>query len=96
MDPAERETWEWLLGRSFALVVLDGVTEALRTLSRSTVDNDEVTAFMREVPRTIAQRTEAAVVVVDHVTKGTEGRGRFAIGAQAKMAALDGASYSVE
>ncbi len=48
------------------------------------------------VPRRIAQRTGAAVVLVDHVTKSTEGRGRFAIGAQAKMAALDGAAYSVE
>ncbi len=62
----------------------------------TTIDNDEVTGWFRQVPRAIAERTGAAVVLVDHVTKSTEGRGRFAIGAQAKLAALDGAGYSVE
>jgi hypothetical protein len=93
---AERDAWEALLATQAALVVLDGVTEALSSSGHSTLDNDEVTSWMREVPRRIAQRTGAAVVLVDHVTKSTEGRGRFAIGAQAKMSALDGASYSVE
>lgn len=95
-DPAERDAWRALLDEPAALVVIDGVTEALTTMGRSTVDNDEVTLWFRQVPRAIAQATGAAVVLVDHVTKSTEGRGRFAIGAQAKMSALDGASYAVE
>lgn len=95
-DAAERDAWTALLAQPAALVVIDGVTEALTTMGRSTVDNDEVTLWFRQVPRAIAQATGAAVVLVDHVTKSTEGRGRFAIGAQAKMSALDGASYAVE
>lgn len=95
-DAAERDAWLALLAEPAALVVIDGVTEALTTMGRSTVDNDEVTLWFRQVPRRIAQATGAAVVLVDHVTKSTEGRGRFAIGAQAKMSALDGASYAVE
>lgn len=48
------------------------------------------------MPRRLAERTGGAVVLVDHVTKDSESRGRFAIGRQAKMAALDGAAYVVE
>ena len=96
LDPAEAESWHALLDQPTALVILDGVTEALSTMGRSTNDNDEVTDWVRRVPRQMAQRTGAAVVLVDHVTKSTEGRGRFAIGAQAKLATLDGASYSLE
>jgi hypothetical protein len=36
------------------------------------------------------------VILVDHVTKDTESRGRFAIGPQGKMAAVTGAAYTVE
>ena len=78
------------------LAVIDGVTEAFAVFNVSSMDNDEVTAWGRNVPRKIAARTGAAVVVIDHVTKATEGRGRFAIGAQAKMSYLTGASYTVE
>jgi hypothetical protein len=38
----------------------------------------------------------AAVAVIDHVTKDSDSRGRFAIGAQAKMSGLTGAGYTVE
>jgi hypothetical protein len=95
-SPLGQAAWGRLLGRPASLAVLDGVTEALVGMGRATIDNDEVTAWFRQVPRTIAERTGAAVALVDHVTKSTEGRGRFAIGAQAKLSALDGAAYAVE
>ena len=44
----------------------------------------------------IAERTGAAVALIDHVTKDAESRGRFAIGGQAKLSSLTGAGYSVE
>lgn len=94
--PEEREAWAALLAQRYDLAVLDGVTEALVTSGGATKDNDEITKWVRAVPRRIAQRTGAAVVLIDHVSKDTEGRGRFAIGGQAKMAALDGAAYVVE
>lgn len=92
----EHQPWAEMLGRQYAVAILDGVTEALAVYSVSSKDNDEVTGWIRSTPRKIAATTGAAVILVDHVTKDADSRGRFAIGGQAKMAALDGAAYIVE
>lgn len=88
--------WDGLLKQRPALVVIDGVTEAINLFGYSSNDNDELTKWGRMFPRRIADATGAAVVMVDHVTKSTDGRGRFAIGGQAKLAMITGAAYSVE
>lgn len=85
-----------MLEQTYALAVIDGVTEALHVFGAATKDNDELTGWIRAVPKAIARHTGAAVVLIDHVTKDADTRGRFAIGGQAKMAALDGAAYVVE
>lgn len=79
------------------IAIIDGVTEsmALMGVERST-DNDQITKWMRAFPRTLAVGSGAAVVLVDHVTKDIEGRGRHALGGVAKMNALDGAAYTIE
>ncbi len=92
----EAEAWVQLLSVPARLFVLDGVTDALGQFGAASKENDDIAAWHRLVPRTIAVRTGAAVLLVDHVVKATEGRGRFAIGGQTKMAAIDGASYLVE
>lgn len=92
----EGAAWERRLGTRYALVVLDGVTEAFSVYGVGSLDNDEVTAWIRRVPKRLAARTGAAVVLVDHVVKNADNQGRFAIGAQAKLAGLTGASYMVE
>lgn len=92
----ETDAFRGLLARRPALVVLDGVTDALVQFGASSKDNDEITKWHRFVPRTIADRTGAAVVLIDHVIKDGESRGRFAIGGQAKLATIDGASYAAE
>jgi AAA domain-containing protein len=84
-----------LLTSTADLIVIDGVTDALGTNGSSVLNNDEVAAWMRLVPRALAKGTGAAVVCVDHVVKSANG-GRFAIGAQAKLAGVDGAVYLVE
>lgn len=76
------------------VAIIDGVTEALGIQGASTKDNDEVTAFWRALPRLIADHG-AAVILIDHVTKSKEERGRYAIGAQAKLAASD-VAYRLE
>ena len=93
---SELDTWREMLATPTDLAIIDGVTEAFSVFGVNSMDNDEVTTWGRQVPRKIAERTGAAVVVIDHVTKSAEGRGRFAIGAQAKMSYLTGASYSIE
>ena len=87
------------LGKSYALVVVDGMTDALSVWTNGTAsssDNDALASFMRRFPRRLARKTGAAVVLIDHVTKDADTRGRWAIGGQAKMNALDGAAYTVE
>lgn len=88
--------WQGILRTEYDLVVIDGVNEALSVFGKSIIDNDDVTAWGRTFPRAIARETGAAVVCIDHVTKSKDGRGRFAIGAQAKLSYLTGASYTVE
>ena len=92
----ERAGWEAVLGTEYTLAVIDGVTEALTVFGRGSMDNDDLAAWGREVPKKIADRTGAAVVLIDHVVKNKSMQGRFAIGGQAKMAALSGAAYTVE
>ena len=89
--------WEAILeSGSASLVVIDGVTESLTMWGGETVDNDSITKWMRSFPRTVATKSGAAVVLIDHITKNSETRGRFAIGGQAKLATIDGAAYIVE
>ena len=89
--------WEAILEADCAqLVIIDGVTESLTMWGGETVDNDSITKWMRQFPRTVANKSGAAVVLIDHITKNSETRGRFAIGGQAKLATIDGAAYIVE
>ncbi|MGH4006735.1 MAG: AAA family ATPase [Pseudonocardiaceae bacterium] len=76
-----------LAKRRAELLIIDGVTDALGVDGSSLLDNNEVAAWMRRVPRTLARATGAAVVCVDHVVKSGTG-GRHAIGAQAKLAGV--------
>jgi hypothetical protein len=95
-SPREREAYSELLSLSCDVLVIDGVTDALWVFGSGSNDMDEVTAFMRRFPRLVARRTGAAVVMIDHVAKDADTRGRHAVGSQAKLNALDGAAYVVE
>ncbi|WP_413617131.1 AAA family ATPase [Gordonia rubripertincta] len=79
----------------YDLVVIDGVTAALATHGINSNDNDEITRWWREVPNAVATRTGAAVLLIDHVTKSNDGRGRY-LGAQAKLSNISGAAYMLD
>lgn len=93
-----REVHAWIdvLKGKYDLAVIDGVTDALGIWGYSIQDNDDIAKWQRELPGKIARKTGAAVVMIDHVTKSADTRGRFAIGGQAKLASLTGAAYTVE
>ncbi len=74
------------------LVVIDSLGEALAHSQLSQNDDGEVAGYMDKVARRLADGG-AAVLLLDHVTKDKEGRGRWAIGSQRKLAAIDGAAY---
>ena len=78
-----------------ALVVIDGVTEAMTVHGLDPLSNVDVAAFGRALPGWIA-RHGPAVVSLDHVTKSSEGRGRYGIGAVHKLNGINGAQYVLE
>jgi AAA domain len=78
-----------------AVVVIDGVTEGMAAHGLDPLSNADVAAFNARLPRPFAD-TGAIVAMIDHVTKNREARGRYAIGAQHKLAAVDGAAYVLE
>jgi len=77
------------------ICVLDGVTEAMTLHGLSIDKQDEVARFIHMFPKRLAD-LGPAVVQIDHLPKNTEAGNRFAIGAQHKLAGLDGAAYMVK
>lgn len=102
-DARQRLAWEFrpahprFGSETIGLVVLDGVTQALANEGKESDNGDHVATFFRLLPRyAVRASSGAAVLLVDHVTKSKEGRGRYAIGSQMKLAAIDGAQFNAE
>ncbi len=77
------------------MTVIDGVTEAMSSNGLDPNSNADVATFNALMPKRIAKEG-AAVVMIDHVTKSEEGLGRYAIGGQHKLSAVDGSAFTVE
>ncbi len=85
-EPPSAEALDAVIG-DHVLVVLDGVSEAYSLVGLNTNDNGDATAFLRQVVRPLATNG-AAVLELDHVTKAKDGRGRYSLGAQHKLAGV--------
>jgi hypothetical protein len=95
VDPFEdRYLAELLDARLYTLATVDGLTEAYELLGLDPLSNKDAAKFLARVPRPIAHRG-AAVVEIDHVNRNPEQRGRYAYGAQHKLAGI-GVAYSVQ
>jgi len=77
------------------LCVTDGVTEAMSMHGLEMKDNTDVARFGKLLLRRIAD-LGPAVVALDHVTKASESRGRYAIGAVHKLNGVNGAAFVLE
>lgn len=77
------------------LGVVDGITEALTMHGLDSNSNADVAKFGRLLPRRLAA-AGCASVSLDHVTKASDTRGRYALGAVHKLNGLDGAAYVLE
>ena len=77
------------------LIVVDGVNAAMTLLNLDLTSNRDATFFSQQLLRPLAL-SGAGVITIDHVTKSKEGRGNYAIGAQAKRADINGAAIMVE
>lgn len=80
--------------RGVSLVIIDGVTEAMASMNLDPLDAADVARWARRL-RTFAT-AGCAVVQIDHVTKSSETRGRYALGSVHKLNSVDGAAYVVE
>jgi hypothetical protein len=76
------------------LAVVDGVTEAMTLHGLKMLDNTDVATFLALLARPMAA-AGAAVLLLDHVSRDREARGRGAIGAQHKLAGVD-VSYMLD
>jgi hypothetical protein len=71
-----------------ALVMIDGVTEALAVEGLDLASNQDVAEFYKRLAHPFAN-AGSAVLLLDHVVKDREHRGRYALGAGHKLAGVD-------
>jgi hypothetical protein len=93
-DPFKPNALTPLLNVKHALAVIDGLSEAYGLLGFDPYSNADAAKFLAALPRPIAERG-TAVLEIDHVVKSKETRGRYALGAQHKLAGI-AAAYSTE
>jgi hypothetical protein len=98
-EPLSRADWAIYAGMLTTyqptVVVIDGLTEALTLHDLEVNSNRDNAAFFALLPRPIAHMGPA-VGIIDHVAKDNDQRGRWSIGAQHKLAGVDGAAYGLE
>lgn len=88
-----RETLDY--ADTATLTIIDGVTSCLAYAGLDSNSGDDIAAWYNTMPRLISA-CGAAVVLIDHVVKSKDNRGRYAGGSMQKLALIDGISYSVD
>lgn len=94
LDERGNQALEVVLAKRPTLAIIDGITEALAVHGLDIGSNNDVARWKVILPKKIL-RAGTALVELDHVTKDRETRGRYAIGAQHKLAAVD-VAYTLE
>ena len=86
-----------VLARTYTLAIIDGVTEAMALVSGQVNGPPDapVVHFNRQLSRALADSTGAAVILIDHVTKSKDTRGRYGYGSQHKLGVTRGTSFAV-
>lgn len=100
IDDQARNHLRHLVENNFCtLAVIDGVTEAMTMHGLATdKDNTDAAHFYELLPRFITHLpAPPAVLMIDHVIKDEDRtKKRYALGAQHKLAGLDGAAFMVD
>jgi hypothetical protein len=94
-EAARRGDLDWLSDLRPALVVVDGVSESITLHSLDPDRTRDIVEWRRRMLSPL-RASGAAVLALDHVVKSRDERGRWPIGSQHKLGALDGAAYSLE
>jgi hypothetical protein len=82
------------VANKYDLVGIDGVTQCLATLGHKSREEDDIARWIEEFPRKFS-RNGASVLMMDHVVKSNDSRGRFATGSHYKLGAIDGAAFTI-
>lgn len=80
----------------YELAVIDTMTGAMSVEGLDPDSGTDVEATHRVLMGTIARESGATVLVLDHVPKSKDNRGRYAIGSERKLSVITGAAYVVE
>lgn len=86
---------EMLRAHTYGLAVVDGLSLAMGVEGLDMNSANDVGAFYGRLPNVLAAHG-AAVVMLTHVTKNAETRGKYALGSQAWNSNVSGAVYGVE
>ena len=96
MTPADTAAYARLVeSRPWTFAVLDGTTDSIALEGLDANSGADITRWLQAIPRRL-KGAGATVLVIDHVVKSSEGRGRWAIGSGHKLAGLDGVSFTLE
>jgi len=85
----------WAVVHRPELVVIDGMAECMAAAGKNEDKAEDVLQFMQELVRPFAEKSGAAILISDHVTKSWEDRGLWSRGSGAKMGRYDGVSYAL-
>lgn len=96
-SPTSLSGWQETLSYAdtATLAIIDGVTSCLAYAGLDSNSGDDIAAWYNTMPRLISA-CGPAVVLIDHVVKSKDNRGRYAGGSMQKLALIDGISYSVD
>lgn len=96
-SPTSLEGWKETLdyADTATLTIIDGVTSCLAYAGLDSNSGDDIAVWYNTMPRLISA-CGPAVVLIDHVVKSKDNRGRYAGGSMQKLALIDGISYSVD
>jgi hypothetical protein len=87
---------EMLRAGRYEFAVIDTMTGAMSVEGLDPNIGTEVERIQRVLMGAIVKETGAAVLVLDHVTKSSDARGRYAIGSERKLSGITGAAYAIE
>lgn len=77
------------------IVVVDSVTELMSLYGLNGDVREEVSTFHKRL-RELFTDHDAGIILLDHVTKSTAGRGRWASGSERKISGLDGSGIAFD
>lgn len=80
----------------YELAVVDTMTGAMSVEGLDPLSMTDVEQIYRVLTGEIVKRTGAAVLVLDHVTKSSDTRGRYPIGSERKLSGVTGAAFAIE